>query len=325
MHTVARRCLLPAVVLVASATLAGAASVTDLVARVPAGSEMVLAMNASSLRGHPLVQTWLSRHEREWTGLETESTEFLRDSGLDPLKDIDAFVLAVVARDQDPRWLVLVSGRFDPASLEAALIKRGAEPATLADQSVLRLHDHPHRGQALVKLGPEVLIAGDETTLAAALATSPTGSALVRQEVAAGHLDLGADFWVVLDVPEAVRRHVAEAAAEHPTSDSQLRNVVVTSASVRRVTGEAFLSDSLHLRGRAMADGVENAGLLRDALKGAVAAMRLGTQSEHPELVDVLRGVDIRTDGNDVTADASIPLAVIERITSECPRVGQQR
>jgi hypothetical protein len=64
----------------------------------------------------------------------------------------------------------------------------------------------------------------------------------------------------------------------------------------------------------AVADTAENAELLRDAAKGVLAAVRLQSQDRTPELVSVLREVQVRATGTQVTLSSVIPVALLEKL-----------
>jgi len=141
---------------------------------------------------------------------------------------------------------------------------------------------------------------------------------LLDKAVAAGQIDPRAPFWAVGTIPAAAHRHAAaleergEAEPDHP-----LHHVLAAAGVVRRIALQASLDDSLRVSGVASADTAENAELLRDAAKGALAALRLGAQDEHPELVDVLRGVQVRASGTEVAVSGAIPVALLEKLAAE--------
>jgi hypothetical protein len=139
---------------------------------------------------------------------------------------------------------------------------------------------------------------------------------LLAGEVAAGRLDVHTPFWMAAVVP---LRHHAGAAEErvHGDGAESVRGVVLASGTVRRVVAQATLDDALRFSGTAVADTAENAELLRDTLKGALAAARLHFQDSSPKLVDVLRGVQIRLDGPVITAKGAIPVALLEKLATD--------
>jgi hypothetical protein len=297
----------------AVAATAAPPTVTDLTTRLPEAAELVLGSDAAVLRAHPLAQDWLRQHRAEWADADTEAGAFLREAGLDPTRDVDAMVVAATTREQ-PRWLALFAGRFDAASLAAALQKRGVTAVQLGDRTAFRLRAEGTERSALVHVSDELVTLGDETSVAESLAGQYRGCTLLDREVTAGHVDTRSHSWIVANVPE--RAASAMRQETRPEQGGPVHDALLASGAVQRVAVQVNLSDVLRVQGWAVADSAENAELLRDALKGAVAAMRLQAQSRVPELVQVLREVEIRQSGAEVSGTASIPVTLLEHLIS---------
>ncbi len=315
-----KKALIACFAMVAAARLAVAAppTIEDVVRSVPDNAGVVLAVDSAKLRDVPWVQEWLLRHQA-WTGADDELRTFLADAGLDPVRDVDAMVVAVLGEGPATGGVAFFSGRYDPSSLGAALVKHGATALKLGETPAYVLPHSGHGdGKTVVLALPsaELAVVGDEAAVRAALTASRRVVApLVEREVAAGHIDLRAPFWVVANVPKALRARAGEAAGKaEGGGDDSVRGVLAASGSVQRVAMQAFLDDSLKVSGVAVADTSENAELLRDALKGAIAVARLHAQQQHPDLVKVLRDVQVQVAANEVSAAASIPLTLLEKV-----------
>ncbi|MFH1177804.1 MAG: hypothetical protein V1750_10400 [Acidobacteriota bacterium] len=310
------------IILVLAATPARAASPTpyELLRWAPAGAQVVVAMDAATLRSHPLAQSWLLEHQAPWSGAGAEAQQFLRDAGLDPLLDVDSMLLAVVPQTGHDRGLAAFGGRYDPASLGAALVKRGARAATVGGSPVYQLAQAKGGQGASPYLfaSPDVVLIGDEASLAAVLGRPARVNTLVDGELAAGRLDPRAPFWMVAAIPAELHEPAGapEQGPAHPGGPA-LQALMAAAHTVRQVTLQAFLTDELELRWRAEADTAENAELLRDTVKGALAALRLHAQEQAPELVEVLRAVKVTCDGTEVKGTGVIPLALLEKLSHE--------
>ncbi len=317
-----KRMLILSLALALAAVLAAAAPPTigEMLRSVPESARVIVAVDSATLRDVPRVQEWLLHHQA-WTGAEQDLRQFLADAGLDPVRDVDAMVVAVLGEASTSGAVAFFSGRYDSTSLGGALLKRGAEAFTIGKVSAYRLPSSCHQDgkpAVLAQSSPDLVIVGDEATVRAALNPPHAVVPLVEKEVAAGHIDLRAPFWVVATIPTAVRNRASEAAGRaRGEADESVRGVVVASGSVERVAMQAFLDDALKISGVAIADTPENAELLRDAVKGAIAVARLHAQQQAPELVNLLRDVQVRLSGNEVSASASIPLALLEKLTAE--------
>jgi hypothetical protein len=317
-----KRLLVVLLVMAAATPFAAAAppTIEEMLHSVPAGAQAVIAVDSAALRTHPKVQEWLLRHHA-WTGADQDLPQFLNDAGLDPVRDVDAMVLAVLRDGGETGAVALFSGRYDPASLAAALVKRGAQPFTLGARQAYRLPSSGHHGDdtaVLVQPSPELVIVGEESAVQAAIAPPHAVTPLVEGEIAAGHIDPHAPFWVVAVVPAEAQQKAGEVSEHvHGESSETVRSVVFASGAVQRVAGQAFLDESLRFSGVAVADTSENAELLRDAVKGAIAAARLHAQGQAPELVSVLRDVVVRVSGTDVSVSGAVPVALLEKLAAE--------
>jgi hypothetical protein len=317
-----KRILLAPAFLALGATLALAAppTVGEMLNLVPEGAQTVVAVDSAALRSHPKVQAWLLQ-QHSWTGAGQEIQQFLADAGLDPLRDVDGVVVALLGETHPTRGLVLCAGRYDPAALGAALVKRGATAFTLGKVAAYRLPDSGHHGHAAGVLAipsSELMIAGEEASVAAALVPPHAVIPLIANEMASGHIDVRAPFWMVATVPPEARAKARQAGGHGEGEGSEpMRSIVLASGAVERVAAQAFLDDSLKVSAVAVADTVENAQLIRDTVKGALAAARLATQREKPELVGVLRDVEVGVSGNEVSVAATIPLSLLEKLAAE--------
>jgi hypothetical protein len=301
--------------LVAPLAVAAPPPIGELLRSVPESARVVVAVDSAALREVPRVQEWLLHHQA-WTGADQDLRRFLADAALDPVHDVDAMLVALLGEGSGPDAVAFFAGRYDPTSLAAALLKRGAEAFTLANVQCYRLpsSDH-HAGEppVLAQPSPDLIIVGDESAVRATLAPPHAVPQLVASEVAARHIDIRAPFWMVATVPSGVRQEAAESSGE-VKGNEPVRGVIVASGTVQKVAMQAFLDDSLKVSGVARADTPENADLLRDAVKGALAVARLHAQGNDPELVDVLRDIEVRVSKDEVSIAGAVPLAVLDKL-----------
>ena len=302
-------------------SLASAASPTtaDLLRLVPEGAQAIVSIDSAALRVHPFVQSWLAG-QHAWAATDETLKHFLDDAGLDPVRDVDLILLAAVGDGRETAGVVFLVGHFDAAALASALTARGASAFTLAGVPALRLPESGHCAApaVLVQRSADLVIVGEEASVAAAVAPAHGIPALVSAEIAAGEIDLAAPFWMAAAVPAAARRHVGETAAHMQGEGSEsIRGALLASGAVQKVIVRAYLDDSLRVLASAVTDTAEDADLLRDTIKGAIAAARLHLQASSPELVDVLRGIEVSADGAAVSGKGAIPIALLEKVRAE--------
>jgi hypothetical protein len=296
---------------------AASPTVKDLVAAVPSDAQTVVAVDAAKLRAHPLVQTWLLK-QPAWSSAHDEGRLFLQEAGLDPARDVDAMVAAVLPSSKGLAWF---AGRFDEQALGAAIEKRGGTAFAIGKTAAYHLpasHGHANGNAVLAFVSAGVIVLGDEAAVTTALAGGSTGSTIVQAEIAAGHISVDAPFWAVSLVPDKLRQKADEAAGKvHGEGTEPVRGVMLAAGTVKRIAAQASLDDALKFSGVALADTAENAELIRDTVKGAIAAARLHFQEQAPEMVDILRGVQVNVSGSEVTVAGAIPLAVLEKILAQ--------
>lgn len=309
---------LVSLVLVCTAVAAAAApaNIASLIGVLPEGSSVVVAVDVAALRAQPTIQSWLLEHSAPWSGVDEETASFLAEAGLDPVRDVDLMVVAMRDGNEDDP-LALFAGRYDPSSLGAALVKHGAEVVQISGRTAYKLEgladstpDAP-----FMTVADDLVMVGSRDAIAAAAAGGANGSAIVADSVRLGHLDLNAPFWMVVDVPEQVEADSRQVEIHSDDPDMQtVDGLLHATASVRRVAMYARVSDLLEISSTAMATTEENAELLRDAVKGVIAAARLQAQETHPEVVDILRKVKVVTDGNTLTVAGAVPVTLLEEL-----------
>jgi hypothetical protein len=294
-------------------------SVQDLLRWVPASAQVVMAVNGAALRAHPLVQSWLLEHPAGWSGVDTDLKRFLEDAGLDPVRDVDAMVVATSALGSGHNGgFAVFAGHYDVAALGTAFAKRGGVAEKIAGTTVYSFTSEHGKSGGVALFSNDLVIAGDEATLRTVLGQPAVSSNLASQEIAAGHIDPRAPFWLAAVIPEQARAKATELSQRmHGEGSNAVSGVVAASGAVQRATLQAFLDDNLRLSGLAQANTAENAELLRDLVKGALATMRLNFQEKSPELVEVLRNVEVKVKANEVSVAGSIPIALLQKLAAE--------
>jgi hypothetical protein len=314
-----RRVSLVAIFLTAATVWAAPPTMPELLRFVPANARAVVAVDASVLRTEPLVQQWLLTHQESWSRVDDAATRFLSEAGVDPARDIDHMVFALTGTESEEHPLALFAGRYDSKTVTSALQARGAVPVKVGDLTAYRVgrgDDSAH--SVLIRITPELVMVGDRDTLTATQTRTPGPVHVVQAEKAAGHLDLSAPFWMAVALPEneAASRQPATS-GDYGSEGQALVAVAAASAAVRRVAAWATLGQELRLHAFATTASEENAGLLRDTVRGALAAMRLAVQEKEPQLVEALRGVDVDADGSAVSVTATLPVDLLQQLAAE--------
>lgn len=316
-----RRIVLFLGLLMLAGRLTAAPTPEEMLPFIPPQARTVLALDSAAIRAHPKVQRFLEERVGPWTGVDQDIQTFLLEAGLDPLTDVDAVVLAFVADGPTPQGVMLAAGSFSPDRIAGAITARGAVPFEVAGRTAYRL---PEKGASapeapvFMLLSPELAILGDPNSVAGAVRPRTRASGIVEAEVAAGRLDLHTQFWLVTLVTAGSRAGTGENwPGIAPGAAPPLAGVERAATAVQRLGLFGSLGSTLRLGGWALTDTSENAELLQDAARGALAAMRLQASGSHPEMVEVLRGIDVRMRGETVSFSAELPLEVLDRLSAE--------
>lgn len=310
-----RRTLVVTVLLSTAVAAAAPAPVERLLRAVPANARAVVAVDVEALRDHPLTQRWLLDHQEEWSRVDDASSRFLHDAGIDPARDVDTMVLALTS-DAEDGVLALFAGRFDPTTLGIALAAHGAEQVGVGSVTAYRLGGATKAGgDVLVRPTPDLVMVGSRAALIAAYGSTAGSCHLVAAATTAGELDPRAPFWMVAAIPPPAARDTGAGAA--PTNP--MAALMRAGSTLRRVAVSARLNDDLELTAFATATDVDKAATFGDAVKGALAAMRLAVADREPDLVPVLRAAQITVTDRTVTVRASLPLPLLQRLVREAP------
>src|SRR4051812_25436451 len=88
---------------------------------LPSDSQFVVAVNVHQLLESPVVKKYGLEKVKE--GLQKdEAKEFMQRTGLDPMKDVNRFLVAGnPSASQQDRVLVIIHGKFDIAKIEATV------------------------------------------------------------------------------------------------------------------------------------------------------------------------------------------------------------
>jgi hypothetical protein len=305
--------------LIAAALALPAAAKDDALDLVPAHAATVGMVSLAEMRSSPLSSFLFAHVDRMSTDGEAE--KFLLDAGLQPHRDVDTVVLATAPRTNlgfEADVLVIAEGRFQPERLTAALIARGA---VKKDAYIVFPQSAPGDGDrgAVAFLSRSLAIAGNERAVTNALAArAGGGTGFVNRGTLAPHLRSVGDAtaWAVIDVARAARL------AKAGTIDTGSGQAGVTlQAALKSVSTVAVWAkdsgDQLEVGATALSSDAETLALLDDAIRGALAALRIVAQEKAPEMVSVLRRFDIGRTSAAISVEGSIPAETLRELLAK--------
>lgn len=293
----------------------------DALNLVPANAVTVGMVKLAEMRTSPL-SSYLFQHTDKMS-TDGEAEKFLLEAGLAPTRDVDTLTVSTTPRTalgSDADVLVIAEGRFQPERLAKALIARGG-----VQKAGYILFAEPKAAQndekgAVAFLSSSMAIAGNERSVAAALAARAAGGTGFRNRGTLGldlvRVDTKATAWALVDVARAAR--LTKGGDIHTgqgqTGDA-LKSAMKTLSTVAvwaTDTGTALELGAIGLSGDR-----ETLELLEDTVRGALSAMRLAVKDKAPEMVSVLRRFDVSRKSDSISVEGSIPAATLRELMAK--------
>lgn len=305
-----------ALLALASVPVAAAASPGAL-ALVPDDATTVGYVRVADLRTNPFQLRVFE--ETDKITANGDAAKFLAEAGLDLRNDVDSVVACTTAAsDARGRTLVFFEGRYDPARMGAALVNRGAAKVSAAGADYYRLKEgnSDHEPGALAFLGANLVAAGSESAVAAALARHASGAAGFSSGNGLGRefhrIDPASTAWVLVDVQKS------HAYRQGAGGSGNASGVMAALKSVSFAAMQATVEgDALTVKAVGLSDNEETRELLEDSLRGLTAAWRMAAQEKSPDLVAAIRKFKVTRDGEGVTIAGTLPGELIRSMTAQ--------
>jgi hypothetical protein len=247
-----------------------------------------------------------------------DAKQLLGDLGLDPLKDIEKIVVGSVEtqykKDAQPKFLIIVHGKFDPQKLfktaEAKAKSDGEKFAMVKDGDVVMFRFDPGNGQASVYgtvVNEKTVIAGSDKKLVteALKAADANKPAPIKKELAAliAKLDDKSSIVVAGLLKGKLDELKLPAGGGIPIKLDGLEKAIPgieTVAATVKIGTDISVDVSLGMKDENTAGDMRNAldDLFRD-LKGLLALA--GDNPQVKTIGDVLNGIKVTSKNKDVT------------------------
>lgn len=330
MKTNRRSILATATLALATLALAGTVAAAPRISAlkiVPGDSVAVGMVKLSELRTSPLSGRIFN--EADKMACDGDGAKFLAEAGLDPAKDIDTITFALrpnqVTSESDA--IVVAEGRFDSTRVIAALVSRGAKEMSTPTGKYYLFEEksgEEHEGgkAAIAFLDRGYAVMGTEDGVKGALnAVSRGGSGFMTSTLGGqlSRIDASASAWMLGDV-----QRMARLAGNGPEGTPKTENIFLAVKKMTYVTmWTTDTGDAIRFGGSALSDDEETRGLVEDTIRGALSAARLAAQEKDPELVELLRKVEVKRDGDGVSVEATIPADLLERFHQKAKVMAQ--
>lgn len=286
-------------------------------ALVPADATTVGMARISDLRSSAITGRLFSETDKSIDG---EAARFMREAGLRPAEDVDVAVVSMTPQASgEPRVLVGFEGRFDPTRLAEAIVSRGAVKKASQNGAYYMLPEEDGEPGAVAFLSTNLVIAGSESAVKAALGARRSGgttffrTALGRE---AASVDPSATSWLVVDVQNSAKfNQTPNFTGSNSGPGAAMAGALKTVSFVNVWAKDA--GDSMTFSATARTDDAETRELLEDTVKGLLSGWRLAVQEKAPELVSVIRQFSVNRSSNGVTLSGTVPAEMIRTLTAQ--------
>jgi hypothetical protein len=320
--------LIMGVALVAGlATTARAAEPDKL---LPAETDTIAVVNLRQIIDSDLIKKYALAQIKQFLDGQ-DAKQLLGDLGLDPLKDIDKIVIGSVEtqykKDAQPKFLIIVHGKFDPQKLyktaEANAKAGGDKFAMIKDGETVMFRFEPGNNQPSVYatvVNEKIVIAASEKKLVtdALKAADANRPAPIKKELAAllAKLDDKASVTVAGLLKGKLDDLKLPGGGGLPIKLDGLEKAIPgieTMAATVRIGGDIALDISLGMKDENAAGDMRNAldDLFRD-LRGLLALA--GDNPQVKTIGDVLNGIKVTSKNKDVTLTMKVTSEHIGRI-----------
>jgi len=270
-------------------------------------AQIMAGVNVTTAKISPFGQYLLTQIAGNDQGLQ----DFIAKTGFDPRQDVTEILAASAANPATPGGLVLAKGNFNVEKLLAAISEAKNQQVTTYAGATLITGVDPKIQHAVAFVGTSVAIAGDVTSVKAALdrasAVNSINPALATQVQA---LSTSQDAWTVSLASLGSLMPGAQVKDGPAAQSLQLvRNIQSSSGGVKFGT-------NIDLTGQAVADTPQNATALADIVRMVVGLVSM-TAAQNPQAgpaVQLLQNLKVSADGTAVNISASVPETQVEAL-----------
>lgn len=273
---------------------------SDLLKFVMPDAKFVSGIHVESAKGSRFGQYVLSQMQVD----DPSFQQFIADTQFDPRRDLTDIVVATAGSSDNPTFLVVGRGRFNPAAITTAAVNSGA---TLTSSGILT---HPGKNSttgALAFVDAGTALMGTLSAVQDALSRQSASSSFADQAAA---LSSKYDAWFFSTGP------VTDFfAGKLPGAAGGMQGNLMQ--AVKQASGGLKFSQSdVTISGVAVAASDKDAEALRDVVKFVAGLVQLNRDSntETQKVASLLDTMTVSATGNTMQLSLSIPEDVIETL-----------
>jgi hypothetical protein len=316
-----------AVAVVLAGTPAPAARAADVDKFLPADAEYVVAVNVRQVLDSDIIKKYALGQIKDFLA-GNDAQKFIKDLGLDPLKDVEKIVIGASGTDQnDGKALFIIHGKFDPQKLykaaEAQTKKDSDHFSLVKDGADVMFKFQPDNGNPVygTVINDNTVVAGtDKKLVSAALAASAGDKKpAINKDLAAlvGRMDEKASVYVcALTKDKLDKLRLPPGAGAAPGLKDQLGKMDSVTATVK-VTGDVTLEVNLGMADNTSAD--EMGKMVDDGItqiKGLLPFLVANDPNMKP-LADAAKSLKSGVKGKTVSISGKLPGDAIGRLLKQ--------
>lgn len=291
----------------ASAVQVFAAADAGLLALLPADTQTVAGMNVDASRSSTFGQFVLRQMAANDKGL----AELTEQTGFDPRRDLQSFVIGTVPATGSQRFLLLARGIFDQPKITARATSQGMVSQTVAGTTILTSTDHSSREVALAFPETGLAAFGDRASVEQALrnrANPVVLSSDLQKQINGASSN---DAWFASTVAGSqLTGHI-------PTGDKSQQAAQAMQA-VTQSNGGIRFGDTVQLSFNALTRSEKDAVSLTDVIRFVSSTIQMQRDNDPRAalLAPSMDSIKLRADGRNVYSSIEIPEASLEEIVA---------
>ncbi len=283
----------------------------DQLQKLPSDANLIGYINFARMKTSPFVDLFQDDIEDEMFQCE-EYRDFLKSTGFDIEKDIHEVYFAAISPETSEGYggIFIASGDFNPDKIIAYINEQDSEKEILTETyDQFTLYYLKEEKLSFCFKDDNTIIGGSQALVKKALLdeNSETDLVLMPQIKSMRYKSWA---WVTMNTESILKKIQASGIAE--------RMPIVK--SIRSASMAIKLTDNLYFNGECLCSDNEKAGLLKDALKGAIAAAKLSVSYDRGT-IDVLNSINVKTENNLLITNGEMSKSDIEKLIAQKNKV----
>jgi hypothetical protein len=286
---------------------------TQLLNLVMPDAQVMAGVNVTTAKISPFGQ-YILAHIGTGPSGDAGLQKFIAETGFDPRQDVTEILAASAGNPASPGGLILTKGTFDVAKIVAAVAANANQQTQTYAGATLIVSANAKTPHALAFLGSTIAVAGDVTSVKAALdranGVNSISPALATRVQA---LSTTEDAWSVslASLSGLIPGGIASSAGAG--SANQTLQLV---KDIQSSSGGVKFGSNVAIVGQAVATDPQNATALADVIRmiASLAAMGSAGNPQAASVAQLLQTLQVSTDGAAVNISLSVPETQVESL-----------